>query len=265
MIFESQLQNFKFCSLDEMDAVKLMDRKDSKYLLSDSERDRVIEFLRGEHHILRVQDKIAQCYNTLYLDGPQHSFFLDHSNSRPRRQKVRIRQYQNSQSAFLEVKHKRTEIGTSKVRQPWTNLFPSTSAEERQWNLSDSDRIFLESQGVHNKVELTELRPTMWTNFSRITFVNFAQGMRITLDLDLQIGPNLDQLKSIQGLSILEIKKPKGQAPAPIFQKLREMGKTPMSWSKYCMACAYLIPGLKTNKFREQMRKLNKLGGFIDG
>ena len=61
--------------LDEMDRVKLMDRIDTKYLLSAGRLPDLLTMINGHYRVLEINDNRIFSYMTRYLDTVEYLFF----------------------------------------------------------------------------------------------------------------------------------------------------------------------------------------------
>ena len=111
------LEAFSPISLEEMDAVRLMNRVDTKYL-TDSRTLRAVlaDAAAAGYRVLTPGGARISPYDTIYFDTPGLRMFSDHHNRRLRRQKVRTRAYVTSGDAFLEIKRKNNRGRTKKKR-----------------------------------------------------------------------------------------------------------------------------------------------------
>jgi len=108
------LTQFQSINLSEMERVGLMNRTDTKYLLSQHTLSNVLPSLIDAYFILEVDGERNSRYQTLYFDTPQFSHYLEHQNGKRHRFKIREREYLESHLAFLEVKEKSNKGRTTK-------------------------------------------------------------------------------------------------------------------------------------------------------
>ena len=112
------IERFAPITLAEMDAVRLQDRVDTKYVIPAAGIPALLEHLSSWYRVLEVEGVRGINYRTLYLDTPDLRSYLDHHNGRVLRSKVRFREYVDSGICFLEVKRKTGRGRTDKVRMP---------------------------------------------------------------------------------------------------------------------------------------------------
>ncbi len=103
-------------SLKEMDAVALLNRTDTKFVLSTDQLLQALAALQHDYRILSVAGQRLNHYRTLYFDTPNFDLYNLHVNERSDRYKVRSREYTDSRRSFLEVKHKTNKGRTIKER-----------------------------------------------------------------------------------------------------------------------------------------------------
>ena len=103
------------------------------------------------------------------------------------------------------------------------------------------------------------ITPHLWTKFHRITLVNKAKTERLTIDMDLLWENVLNgQSKTFPNLVIIELKRD-GNIPSKMTQIMMNLRIKPLKISKYCIGTALTTPGLKRNRFKSKIRKIEKL------
>ena len=104
-------------TLDEMRDVKLMNRIDTKYVLTEGEVLTLLEHMAEYGYRVQIIDGIRACrYDTLYYDTAERDMYIAHHNRQLTRQKVRTRTYVETGLTFLEVKNKNNRGRTKKRR-----------------------------------------------------------------------------------------------------------------------------------------------------
>ena len=103
-------------SLEEMSAVKLMNRVDSKFPTNMGTLLRMAPLWNTHFYVQEVDGQRIARYRTLYFDTPDAVTYTMHHNRRLRRQKVRQRIYVDSGIAFCEIKNKKNTGRTKKKR-----------------------------------------------------------------------------------------------------------------------------------------------------
>lgn len=98
------LSAFSSISLEEMSTIRLMNRTDTKYIVSLSALMDVLQRASNCYRVQEVQGERNIVYHTTYLDTPDYAMYLAHQNGRVIREKIRVRTYVSSGLTFLEVK-----------------------------------------------------------------------------------------------------------------------------------------------------------------
>ncbi|TWU27736.1 polyphosphate polymerase domain-containing protein [Bythopirellula polymerisocia] len=232
-------------SLGEMDSHALMNRIDTKYVLSAGHLQTLLESVGTYYRVLSVDSVRLSTYNTLYFDTPDYECYLQHHNGKLNRRKIRIRQYQSSGACFLEVKAKNNKGRTKKQRIPIAGFEDS---------LSSSSKDFIEMV-TGSRFDLT---PQLQSSFSRITLVNRQQPERVTLDLGLEFR-HRDERRDMPNIIIAEVKQEFDDLRSPMREYFRRLHIRPMRLSKYCLGTVLLKPHLKYNLFKSKLTAICKI------
>jgi len=257
---KQRLSFFQPIGLDQMMSVKLMNRTDTKYVVS---LEKLVELLEASCHDYYVQtnqdDERIAGYHTIYLDTPDHQMYTRHEVGHKPRQKVRMRTYMDTGEAFLEIKHKNNHGRTGKKRLKMEE--PNNADEANQLvpkvlGKLHQDPLFTHVDGQLQPDSLTShtLEPQLENRFDRITLVNHGMTERLTIDLNLRFH-NLenDNEANVGHLAIIELKRD-GHHPSPMHDLLIRMHVHPGGFSKYCIGQALTNPELRTNNFKEKIR-----------
>ena len=102
--------SFDPISLKEMDGVKLMNRKDTKFIFNEEILPELLEALKDNYNILEISKKRESQYKTMYFDTDDFKFYIQHHNGKLNRHKVRYRQYADVGTTYLEVKFKSNKL-----------------------------------------------------------------------------------------------------------------------------------------------------------
>ena len=240
-------------TLEEMSAVKLMNRIDTKYVASET---MVMELLsEAAKYGYRAQvhgGVIAARYDTRYFDTESRDMYIVHHNRHLSRQKIRTRHYEDGSSAYLEVKNKDNRGRTKKRR-------IEIPVEDLMGFVGNSEALsFIEPLACYNIKSLT---PAIATRFIRITIVNPELTERITIDLDLEFTDlRSGTVGKIEGMSIIEIKQD-GNTFSQAKDILNRLRVKPMRVSKYCLGTALTVDGIKRNRMIEKIRRIEKCVG----
>ncbi|MCG9879088.1 MAG: polyphosphate polymerase domain-containing protein [Bacteroidia bacterium] len=239
------LSLFDSISLEQMDAVKLMDRTDKKFVFSKSLLPQILQALQKDYRVLEIGSNRMSYYRSLYYDDAQLRFYFQHHNGWRNRVKIRHRTYVESKLAYLEVKQK-------------TNKGRTIKSRIEQANFPEQFDVDLE-QFIKSKVEVDakQLQAVIWVNYERITLVNKHHPERLTIDLNLEFEEEKKSL-SFSNLVIVEVKQDK-RNHSPFFSLAKNLKIKEGSISKYCMGISLLRPEIKQNNFKRKLRQLMPL------
>jgi hypothetical protein len=238
----SMVSQFGPITLDEMDAVKLMDRIDMKFILSFDQFTGILPKLAQNYSALTIDGNQVFSYQTDYYDTPELNMFYDHHNGRLTRFKVRHREYIESRLAFLEVKFR-----SNKGR----------IIKERIKFQSQNDPSFAGFIEKHTPYNPGKLECTVVNHFNRFTLVDHGMKERVTTDFNVSFTDQLRNI-SLNGLVIIEIKQARADKTSLIYQALKRNNIRPSSISKYCVGISLLNDKSKNNNFKETLLKINK-------
>lgn len=246
---EALLTAFLPITLEEMSAIRLMNRIDTKFLLSMDDLKRLLRFATGDYLVQEVGGERDIDYHTVYLDTPAQDMYLTHLHGRSVREKIRVRTYVASNLSFLEIKNKNNKGRTDKKRIKVGSL--DTLPE-------DGASGFLKQYALYG---LEQLTPQLENNFKRITLVNKARTERLTIDCGICFH-NIRNGNTccLDNVAVVELKRD-GRVFSPISRVLNEMHVHPSSFSKYCIGCALTNNRLKQNRLKPKIRRVMKLNG----
>jgi len=241
---QAVLQKFQPITLEEMDAVKLMNRTDTKFVLNRTFFNSILPQLAESYRVLEIAGKRTSSYRTLYYDTEGFKLFLDHHNGRGNRYKIRIRNYVESNLFYLEIKNK-FKGRTDKKR---------TKVKDFELELSNESIYYI------NKVIGAEIQvvPKLWNHFERITLVNTKEVERLTLDLNLTFEWQ-DKERAFQHVVVAELKQESVNRNSLFYSLMKENHIRPNSISKYCVGGIALNPHLKGNNFKDKFLLIDKL------
>ena len=243
-------QRMRSITLDQMRSVKLMNRIDTKYVLSYDEVLKLIESAADNNYYVQVIDGVRACrYETLYYDTTEREMFILHHNRKLCRQKLRTRTYVESGTTFFEIKSKSNRGRTKKRR---TEIDPLASSS---FATSEPARRLLDENSHYTAESVT---PALATRFTRITLVNPTLSERITIDLELSYEDiRSHTTASICRMAIVEIKSD-GNIESLTKRLMRNMRILPLKVSKYCLGTTLTVAGIKHNRFKEKIRTIEK-------
>ena len=241
-----KLSKFRTIQLEEMNLVKLLNRKDTKFIFHSSKVDYLLERLSSTYKLLQVDDMNAFTYQNTYFDTEDNLFYNQHHNEKRNRYKVRLRQYSGTDDCYFEIKTKNNKNRTIKKR-----LKVETNTE----NLGGNERMMIEDV-INIPPQL--LSPKLKVNFTRLTFVDKHHKERLTIDTSLLVKNGVTS-KLFDQLMIAEIKQNKYKANSEFIQIIRDMKIPEMRFSKYCMGILHVNKGIKYNRFKPKLLQINKI------
>ena len=250
------VQSFEPISLAQMESVKLMNRIDTKYAVSIAVLPLILEAAKADYFVQEIDGKRIATYDTVYYDTDTLDMYVRHHDRQLVRQKIRVRQYVDSDLTFLEIKRKNNKGRTKKKRisVPGFDITGETFGEGKRslWSVED----FIASK---SRYAWAELSPHLWTKFHRITLVNKAKTERLTIDMDL-VWENVisGDKKTFTDLVIIELKRD-GNVPSKMTNIMLDLRLHPLKISKYCIGTALTTPNIKKNRFKSKIRKIEKM------
>jgi hypothetical protein len=244
--FKNNLGLLKPVSLKELDSVALLNRIDSKYILTEEGLNNIIPFLVENCNVLEVYEMRIFTYENNYFDTPNLLFFRDHHNGYTNRIKVRSRRYVESNLCFFEIKKKEKVTRTNKYRE----CLPAILSE------IDADRKEVVQSYIRK--EITDIQLILKNNFSRITLVNKKFTERVTIDMNLHFLDENQDIK-LNDIAIVEVKQSKTSAVSPITTYFKKNKIRQQSISKYIYGVVALMPTVKKNNFLPIIKKINNL------
>ena len=244
------LNNYDPIYLNEMSSVRLMDRHDTKLIMSRSLLNSVLEELINEYYVLEIGSKRAHAYESLYYDTASFKTYREHHNGRLNRYKLRYRSYVDSDLHYFEVKHKSNKNRTIKKRHETIGIQTSLGATSKDM----VQRL--------TYFDPNELFPTLWIYFDRITLVNHDLTERITIDVNLEYKSYLKEVEaSHPSMVIVEAKQKRFNRHSKIISTLHDYGVYPIRISKYCLGMLSCFDEIKRNAFKPKMLRISKITG----
>lgn len=246
---EEILKDFCPISLQQMNGVRLMNRVDTKYVTTMPMLLRLLCMANGEYMAQDIDGKRNMPYYTCYFDTPLCDMFSAHVHGKASRQKVRLRVYEDSGMAFVEVKTKNNKGRTNKRRTP---------AERGNELVSYTD--FLQDASRYQPDNLVR---QVENRFSRITLVNRRMTERLTIDTNLRFNNVNTGVKcALNGLVIIELKRG-GNVHSPVQDMLRHLHIHPFGFSKYCVGMALTNHSLRCNRLKPKIHLAGKMCDFL--
>ena len=239
------LSRFEPISLDQAGSVKLMDRKDTKFVFRDELLPGILGKLQEDYLVLEAGPTRSPRYETDYFDTADFHHFRQHHSKHLNRFKVRLRKYLDTGDAFFEIKKRNNHGNTVKKRIP---------VSQDETVINDRLREFLETNHCCRK---QDTEPKLRIRFHRITLVGREQPERITLDFGLHYSNGKTE-HACERLIIGEVKQERLSRSS--FERImRAEGIRPYSISKYCLGIATLYGHIRHNLVKPKIRYINKL------
>ena len=232
--------------LDGLQDVALMNRRETKYVLREQDLLNALVPLTARYRVLEIDGIRLHRYLSLYFDTPSFFLYHRHRAGGKHRYKVRAREYTDTHLAFLEIKHKISELRTEKSR---------VQTPQFLTDLSSGFNKFVQD---HFPLPVEELEPKLLNAYRRITLVGKYNPERVTLDLGPRFYADSGN-SALPGIAIAEVKYESNGRGSDFMRRMREMGLRPMGFSKYCVGVSMLYPHVKNHYFRPTMRAVGKI------
>ena len=247
MIDNRITEPFEPISLEDMGKVRLMNRIDTKFVAPVGKICDLLKAAAAGYYIQEIDGQRIMPYYTRYFDTPEADMFYQHQRGKKCRQKIRIRDYEDSDTPpFLEIKSKDNKGRTRKKR-----------VEMEHGPSHPSYAEFLDANSPYDP---ESLKAHIENHFFRITLVNKEMTERVTIDTDLEFhNLTTGRRADIPDIGIIEWKRD-GQVRGSLLDKiLRDLRIHQSGFSKYCIGMAITNPDLKQNRLRKRLRKLDKM------
>lgn len=249
---EQKLATFNTTDLNGLKSIGLMKRFDTKFVFKQNMLPFVIDHLQRNYAILEMNGKRAFDYLTLYYDTEDMFFYRQHHDQRVNRYKVRCRNYIDTGKCYLEVKFKNNKKKTIKTRQLLEDHYITPE-------LSETSKTFARNCFFNgNQQRIDAMRPVLWVAYKRMTFANPSDQERITIDVNLRFNGNNRDIR-LDHLVIAELKKACSSKKSEFFRLLKNLNILPTKFSKYCMGIVLTENDIKSNRFKQKIRQINKL------
>ena len=241
------LEPYDPISLSEMDNVRLMNRTDTKFVMSEAQALAALAECSAQYRVLTIDGRRTNHYQTLYFDTADWLLFRQHHAGAGTRYKVRSRAYIESSLAFLEVKRKKTvsrRTVKNRLRTP-----------DMLTGLEDDATGFVRDYFPY---DIEDLETRLWNTFTRVTLVSKVRRERLTLDFDVRF-QNDQSAASLHGIVIAEVKQEGLSRDSDWMLAMRKMGVRPTGFSKYCVGVSLLYPEVKSNHFKPKLLLIERL------
>ena len=247
----SVLSQMQPIGLDDMKAVRLMNRIDQKYLASSAQLEELLSQIADGYYVQQIEGNPLAPYRTLYFDTADLAMYLMHHNKKLNRQKLRVRTYRSTETTFFEIKNKDNKKRTNKVRIPIdVSLFDNC--------LEVPDVASFVNENT--PYTIATLHPCLENRFKRITLVNKDMTERVTIDHNITFTNRATGIDAdISKLLVIEVKHEVGAPASDIERALHQLHILPRRMSKYCIGTALTNPNAKHNRFKPKLLYIEKI------
>lgn len=239
-------RRFDPISLKQMDAVALLNRTDTKFILTQAQLLQALAAVQQDYWMLSVQGQRFHHYRTLYFDTPGFQLYHLHVNGHLDRYKIRSREYTDSGCSFFEVKHKTSKGRTIKARLTTPEPVTEITLQEKGW----LTRVF--------PFQSLALEPKIWNTFTRLTLVSKQLNERVTLDVDLTFYTGAQGLH-LGELSIAEVKMDAAHGGSAFLEQMHLQKIHSHGFSKYCIGVSMLVDQVKKNALKPKLLWIDRL------
>ncbi len=249
MILDKDIEHFESITLEEMNQVKLMDRIETKFVLSVNQISSLFQTLMPYYRVVSFQGEVMPTYNTVYYDTENLFFYREHHRKRNDRYKVRFRNYVDTNITFLEVKHKKNgRVGKQRIQ-----------VENENFTLNPDLLEFLHQK----KINKQDLKISLENQYKRITLVSNYSIERVTFDFDIRFKYQNKQA-NLGKIVIIELKEPIRSRSSKLYHSLKQMNVLPYNLSKYCVGLIKTrgLENLKYNRFKKKLLKIDKINAL---
>ena len=240
-------------SLQDMTAVKMMNRIDTKFLLNKGQLLEAFTMLQNDYKVQTIGGEAIAPYHTLYFDTEDVEMYTMHHNRKLTRQKLRVRTYRQNNTTFFELKDKDNRGKTKKTRVPIdSELFYECFSLPEIWNFIAQNTPYT----------FTELVPHVENHFNRITLVDNLKTERVTIDSEIRFANRHTGISNadMSNLVIVEVKQnPELRASSVLMNTFRQLHIQPKRVSKYCLGTVLTNPDAKYNRYKEKIRYIEKI------
>jgi hypothetical protein len=242
------LNSFVTIGLNEMDKVRLMNRTDTKYVLSFKRIPEFLTSLVEDYKVLEIKNERLFPYFTTYLDTIDYRFFNQHITGKLERNKVRYRKYEVTGTTFLEVKKRTNKNRTVKYRIE-KELTPEAACDNEALE-------FLKEYIPQNSLLL---RPVLINRFKRATLIGAELNERLTIDYDLSFSKPEGFCVNLPYVAIIELKRNGNKYRSHAANILKSLSVQQTGFSKYCIGTSILYNPPRINIIKPKLLLINKI------
>jgi len=241
---------FTAASLKDIKKVKLLNRRDKKYLAHSAQIPTILEKLKENYLIIEDNDQRLFDYHSLYFDTKDFMLYHQHHNKKKNRFKIRQREYVDANLSYFELKYKNNKSKTFKTRK---------KIPEIHENFNELEKDLIENI---SPINASSYEPKINIDYKRLTLVNKNHKDRITIDFQLKAYNNKNE-KLFKNLSIIEYKYDSSTMNRDFLDLMKENRIYESSMSKYCVGIANIYKHLvKQNNFKSLLYKIKKVSSL---
>ena len=206
----------------------------------------LLDALSESYYILDIEGVRQFSIENHYFDTEHYLLFIDHVNGKKNRYKIRFRTYVESNTSYMEIKHKNNKKKVNKYREPQDKF------EEK----INGNFKYLTFEKTSINPEHLELK--LKVCYQRITLLHKSMPEKLTLDYDLYFKNSVND-NDLRNLAIAEVKYPKKNQNSQFSEVIGEYGIKPDSFSKYCIGTVLTVPDVKYNRLKKKLISINKI------
>jgi|WetSurMetagenome_2_1015567.scaffolds.fasta_scaffold81283_3 hypothetical protein len=241
------LNLFSPVGLEDLDAIRFMNRVDTKFIFPVYKLNTLLERLSMSYKILEIGEVRAFPYHSKYLDSEGLFFYNQHVTGKLSRHKVRYRKYLATGNSFLEIKKRSNKNRTIKWR---------IESDFEIDNLNDNGLIFVKK---HIADIGDNLQTVLSNKFTRITLAGLESSERVTLDFNISFSTIKSDSIELQYLAIAELKSDGYPGKSEFTRIVRDLGIRATGFSKYCIGTALLKDIPRKNILKPKLLLLKKI------
>lgn len=257
----SVLEQMEPIGLDDMKAVRLMNRVDQKFMASADLLEPLLSRIADSYYVQHIAGDPLAPYRTLYFDTADLVMYTMHHNKKLNRQKLRVRTYRSTNTTFFEIKNRDNKKKTRKVRIPIdVSLFDRCLEVPEVKDFVEQNTSFSIPSSKGEPGRRGELHPCLENFFERITLVDKGMTERVTIDRGIRFHNRATALEAdISKLLVIEVKHEVGAPMSAVGKALHELHVLPRRMSKYCIGTALTDPNAKYNRFKPKLLFIDRL------
>lgn len=245
---DKTLSSIPSMRLEELENVKLMDRVDTKYVVSAKRIPEILHLMNGDYKTLEINGIKSLPYITKYYDTNDYQFYNQHVTSRAERYKIRFRTYKTTETTFLEVKKHTRQDRTVKWR---------IESDLSRYDSIDTNAVHFLYSHIPDIPHF--IKTSLSNSFRRATLACNDNNERITIDFDLAFSNENGKEIELPWIAIIELKRNRAVGGSKFTGILKRNMIHPVGFSKYCTGISLLIENARKNKMKEKLILIDKI------